>query len=113
MALHRNSTAAATGAALPDKAPSAPRRRLAPEDREHQIVQAAIAFFARHGFDASTRDLAKELGVTQPLLYRYFPTKEALVDRVYEEVFVRRWNPEWDDRRQACNLPASGFMPSG
>ena len=74
-----------------------PRRRLAPEDREHQIVQAAISFFSRHGFDASTRDLAKELNVTQPLLYRYFPTKEALVDRVYEEVFVRRWNPEWEE----------------
>ena len=80
-----------------DVAVQLPRRRLAPEDREHQIVQAAIAFFARHGFDASTRDLAKELGITQPLLYRYFPTKEALVDRVYEEVFVRRWNPEWEE----------------
>ncbi|WP_218509261.1 TetR/AcrR family transcriptional regulator [Variovorax sp. dw_308] len=78
-------------------APTAPRRRLAPEDREHQILQAAIAFFSRHGFDASTRDLARELGVTQPLLYRYFPTKEALIDRVYEEVFVRRWNPEWEE----------------
>jgi AcrR family transcriptional regulator len=74
-----------------------PRRRLAPEDREHQIVQAAIVFFAKHGFEASTRDLARELNVTQPLLYRYFPAKEALVDRVYEEVFVRRWNPEWEE----------------
>ena len=36
----------------------APRRRLAPEDRQEQILQAAIAFFARHGFEASTRDLA-------------------------------------------------------
>jgi len=73
------------------------RRRLAPEDREHEILQAAIEFFAKHGFDASTRDLAKELGITQPLLYRYFQTKEALVERVYEEVFVRRWNPEWEE----------------
>jgi AcrR family transcriptional regulator len=73
------------------------RKRLAPEDREHQIVQRAIAFFAQKGFDASTRELAKELGVTQPLLYRYFPTKEALADRVFEEVFVRRWNPEWEE----------------
>jgi AcrR family transcriptional regulator len=85
-------------AAKPPHAASAPpRRRLAPSDREDQIVQAAIGFFSRRGFDASTRDLAKELGVTQPLLYRYFPTKEALVDRVYEEVFVRRWNPEWEE----------------
>lgn len=74
-----------------------PRRRLAPEDREQQIVEAAIAFFSRHGFEASTRELARELGITQPLLYRYFPTKEALVDRVYDEVFVRRWNPEWEE----------------
>lgn len=79
--------------------PGAPpaRRRLAPEDREQQIVEAAIGFFARHGFEASTRDLARELDITQPLLYRYFPTKEALVDRVYDEVFVRRWNPEWEE----------------
>jgi AcrR family transcriptional regulator len=83
--------------AEPKQEKAAARRRLAPEDREHQILQAAIAFFAHNGFDASTRDLAKELGITQPLLYRYFPTKEALVDRVYEEVFVRRWNPEWEE----------------
>lgn len=82
-----------------------PRRRLAPEDREHQIVQAAISFFSKYGFDASTRDLAKELNVTQPLLYRYFPTKEALVDRVYEEVFVRRWNPEWEEWLAAREVP--------
>lgn len=77
--------------------PRALRQRLAPEDREHQIIQKAVAFFAEHGFEASTRDLARELGVTQPLLYRYFPTKDALVDRVYDEVFVRRWNPEWEE----------------
>ena len=97
MALDRKPSAGMNRASSPENEPVAPRRRLAPEDREHQIVQAAISFFARHGFDASTRDLAKELGVTQPLLYRYFPTKEALVDRVYEEVFVRRWNPEWEE----------------
>jgi AcrR family transcriptional regulator len=70
---------------------------MAPEDRAHRIVQDAIVFFARRGFDASTRDLAEELGITQPLLYRYFPTKEALIDRVYDEVFVSRWNPEWEE----------------
>ena len=46
------------------------RRRLAPEDREHEIVQSAISFFARHGFEGSTRDLAQRLGVSQSLLYR-------------------------------------------
>jgi len=79
-----------------DDAPIAVRRRLAPEDRERQIVEQAISFFAREGFGASTRDLARELGITQPLLYRYFPDKDSLVERVYDEVFSSRWNPEWE-----------------
>jgi AcrR family transcriptional regulator len=72
-------------------------RRLAPEEREQQIVEKATKYFATHGFSASTRDLAKEIGVTQPLLYRYFPNKEALVDRVFHEVYLSRWNPDWED----------------
>lgn len=69
-------------------------RRLAPEQREQQIVEKAIEHFTRHGFAGSTRELARELGVTQPLLYRYFPSKEALIDRVYNEVFS--WHPNWE-----------------
>lgn len=83
--------------AKPAETARIPRQRLTPEEREHDIIQRAVSVLARHGFEVSTRDLAKELGITQPLLYRYFPNKEALVDRVYEEVFVRRWNPEWEE----------------
>ncbi|MFL6708967.1 MAG: TetR/AcrR family transcriptional regulator [Massilia sp.] len=72
-------------------------RRLAPEDREQLIVEKAIKYFATHGFTASTRDLAREMGVSQPLLYRYFPNKEALADRVFHEVYLSRWNPEWEE----------------
>ncbi len=81
----------------PRKTPAATApaaRRLAPEDRERQIVDQAIAHFTRHGFAGSTRELAREIGVTQPLLYRYFPSKQALIERVYAEVF--QWNPAWD-----------------
>lgn len=77
--------------------PKVAARRLAPEEREQQILSKAIRYFAAHGFSASTRDLAKEIGVTQPLLYRYFPNKQALVDRVFEEVYLSRWNPEWEE----------------
>jgi len=69
-------------------------RRLSPEVRENLIVQKAIQHFATYGFSGSTRELARQLDVTQPLLYRYFPSKEALVDRVYEEVF--RWDASWE-----------------
>lgn len=105
MAQDRASTQRTRVASHAKKATSAPRRRLAPEDREHQIVQTAIAYFAKYGFEGSTRGLAQKLNVTQPLLYRYFPTKEALVNRVYEEVFVRRWNPEWEEMLADRSIP--------
>ncbi|WP_176400660.1 MULTISPECIES: TetR/AcrR family transcriptional regulator [Pigmentiphaga] len=69
-------------------------RRLAPEQREQQIVAKAIEHFTRYGFAGSTRELAREIGVTQPLLYKYFPSKEALIDRVYSEVFS--WQSSWE-----------------
>lgn len=72
--------------------------RISREARERMIVQAAVMFFAEHGFDGQTRELARRLGITQPLLYSYFPNKAALIDRVYREVFLDRWKPQWQDR---------------
>lgn len=72
------------------------RRRLAPEDREREIVDGAVAFFAEMGFDGGLRDLARRLGITHQNLFRYFPTKEALIERVYKEVYLSRWQPEWE-----------------
>ncbi len=73
------------------------------EERERQIVAGAISFFAERGFSGQTRELARELGITQPLLYRYFPSKQALIERVHQELFVRRWDAAWEallaDRR--------------
>lgn len=87
------------------RAPVRTRKRMAPEEREHQIVKAAVEFFAEHGFGASTRDLARELRIAQPLLFRYFPTKELLIERVYDEVFMRRWNPAWEELLADRSLP--------
>lgn len=72
------------------------RRRLPPAERERDIAEHAVRYFAEVGFDADTRALAREMGVTQSLIFRYFPTKEALVDRVYREVYVGRWKPAWE-----------------
>ena len=72
------------------------RRRMTVAERERHIVDGAIKFFAEHGFDAQMRELASAIGVTHTLVYHYFPTKQALVDRVYLEVFEGRWKPEWE-----------------
>ena len=61
---------------VPPPAEAPKRRRLKREDRERMIVERAIEFFAEVGFAGQTRELAQRIGVTQPLLYRYFPTKE-------------------------------------
>lgn len=77
-------------------APPAKRRRLPSAERREEFIRQAIAFFAEEGFESSTRGLAKKLGVTQPLLYRYFPSKEDLISEVYNAVYVNRWQPEWE-----------------
>lgn len=74
---------------------AARRRRLSPEDRERMIVEGAIHYFAEHGFDGETRALANSIGVSQALIFHYFPTKEALIDRVYQDVFLSRWKDQW------------------
>lgn len=69
------------------------RTRLSPQAREQEIVRAAIGFFAQNGFGGQTRELARAIGVSQALIFRYFPTKEDLIDRVYEEIFSKEWRP--------------------
>lgn len=97
----------------PDKAkkvkkptPEAPaRRRMGVIERERQILDGAIQFFSVHGLNGQLRDLAKSIGVTHALLYHYFPTKQALIDRVYLEVFEGRWRAEWDALLDDPDLP--------
>lgn len=80
-------------------------RRLSPDARAQQILEGAISYFAEYGFDGGTRALAAHLGISQALLFRYFPNKGALIDRVYEVVFLNRWNPEWRVLLMRRDLP--------
>ena len=86
---------------------SAPKKRLSGPQREEHITQEAIKFFAEVGFGGDTRELAKRLGVTQSLLYKYFPNKEALINRVFEVVYMGRWSPFWESVIQDRTLPLS------
>lgn len=71
------------------------QRRLSAPARGQQIIAGAIHFFAKHGFEGRTRELAKELGIAQPLLYRYFPSKRALIEAVFREVYLRPIERDW------------------
>jgi len=70
-------------------------RRLPAAVRREQILEAAITVFASAGFrEASTAAIAAGLGVSEPTLFRHFPTKRALylaaLDRT-AEVVMERW----------------------
>jgi AcrR family transcriptional regulator len=73
----------------------APRRNMRAADRERLIIDEAIRFFAEHGFEGQTRELAKRMGITHSAIYRHFPSKEALIERVYEEVYLSLWDLSW------------------
>ncbi len=83
--------------ATPQDKPVKLRQRFSTAEREQQILQGAIKFFSARGLEGQTRDLAKEIGITHPLLYHYFPTKQALIERVYKEVYLGRWKREWEE----------------
>ncbi len=71
------------------------RRNLRAPEREQIILDEAVRFFAERGFEGQTRELAKRLGISHPAIYRHFPSKEALIERVYEHVYLSRWDPSW------------------
>jgi AcrR family transcriptional regulator len=76
----------------------AKRKRLSPEDRRGDFIRKATEFFAEEGFNGGTRELARRLGVTQPLLYRYFPSKEDLIKEVYRTVYLEPLDSGWEKR---------------
>jgi AcrR family transcriptional regulator len=62
------------------------KARLSAEERKAAIVQAALPLFARKGYaETTTKDLARAAGVSEPLLYRHFPSKEALYAEIQNQ----------------------------
>ncbi len=64
------------------------RVRERPGDKRSQILAAAVRVFARKGYHASrVGDIAEEAGVAHGLMYHYFDSKEALLERVFRETW--------------------------
>jgi AcrR family transcriptional regulator len=53
----------------------------------HRLYEVALKLFARRGYETTTlRDVANEAGVSVGLLYRYFPSKRAIVIELYDDL---------------------------
>ena len=71
-----------------------------------KLYATALQLIAERGFEATTlRDIATKAGVSAGLLYRYFPSKEAIVIALYDELsleYERRTTDlppgKWRDR---------------
>jgi AcrR family transcriptional regulator len=72
--------------------------------REQFILDEAIRFFAERGFEGQTRELAKRINIAHATIYRHFRSKEELIERVYEQIYLSRWRPEWKQLIQDRNL---------
>ena len=59
-------------------------------ERREAVLEAAFAEFALHGMaGTSTEDVARRAGISQPYLFRLFPTKRALFLALVERCFSR------------------------
>jgi AcrR family transcriptional regulator len=65
-----------------------PLRRDASENRE-RVLRAASQLFAAQGLEASVEEIAQLAGVGMGTLYRRFPNKEALIEQLVDDLYVR------------------------
>jgi AcrR family transcriptional regulator len=97
------------------------RQRMAAARRE-QIIETALRLFAAQGFDAtSTRQIAKEVGIAEGLIFHYFPTKGRLLTAILEDrlegrrAFRTKLRPLLDDAGgkpapEVLRVVASGWL---
>src|SRR5215467_1114941 len=67
-----------------------PRHRMKAGERREAVLAAAVTEFAARGLaGTSTEDVARAAGISQPYLFRLFPTKKALFLTLVERCFQR------------------------
>ena len=69
-------------------AKTSPRRagRTPGPERQAGLISAAASLFAANGFKGTTtKEIAKSAGVSEALLFKYFPTKRALYAAILAE----------------------------
>src|SRR6201994_491608 len=66
------------------------RQRMSAAERPELFLDPAVADFAVHGLaGTSTEEVARRAGISQPYLFRLFPTKKALFLALVERCFRR------------------------
>jgi TetR/AcrR family transcriptional regulator len=92
---------------------AAARPRLPAEERRAAVLDTACRVFSRgtyHG--TTTAEIARAAGVSEPILYRHFPSKRDLYLACVEEMF-RRTKGRWEEALAEEPDPAEWLAAMG
>ena len=72
------------------------RPRMSGTERRNQLLEAALEVFSRKGFEGTTtKEVAAAAGVTEAIIFRHFPTKQALYTAVLDHHVQSPELQEW------------------
>ena len=84
---------------------SSPRKRLPAGERRAQILKSAVKVFSRSNYRAATvAAVATEAGISEALIYRFFPSKKAIFLEILQHMsdrIVSLWQQEQDREENA------------
>jgi len=79
------------------------------EERRAEVLKAAVAEFALHGLHGtSTEAIAKRIGISQPYIFRLFPSKKELFLAAIDQCFDRVEAAFGSAAQDASTTPESG-----
>jgi AcrR family transcriptional regulator len=98
--------------------PRSSPQRLTAAERRRVIEQAATELFAQRGYAATTvEDIVRAAGVTKPMLYRHFESKQelciALLERHRDELVaapLARFDPDEGDAHAQLQAMTEAWM---
>ena len=94
------------------------RKRLWAAERRRQLLDVALSMLEKHGSDSlRLGDIAVTAGVTKPVVYRHFPSRQALLIAMiedYAERFIKSYHAIFkmgteSDKQPILQLIESGF----
>jgi AcrR family transcriptional regulator len=83
-------------------------KRLKAEERRKQILKCAVKVFARSNYKTTrVADIAKEVGISEAAIYKYFPKKEDIFLEILEHISKRViivWGEQFVPRENALKI---------
>jgi len=81
------------------------RKRLSEKERKKQILICAVKVFAKSNYRAArVADIAAEAGISEALIYKYFPSKKSIFLKILEHMtqrIITFWQEEVDKEPNA------------